>query len=107
MLCRAHCLPATSEFLHAVAGKHYIDPDAMAMAAESFMNLSPWDYYLPVGIPTPTYSIFGPPHETVCHGWDDIVQQTCVQARWPHKLPFYPQLTRVPRLRTAACGRQR
>ena len=29
-------------------GRKHNDPDAMAMAAESFMNLSPWDYYLQV-----------------------------------------------------------
>ena len=35
-----------------MTGQKYNDPDAMAMAAESYMNLSPWDYYLPVSITT-------------------------------------------------------
>ncbi len=53
MLGRAYCLSVCLwwlSVLHVVAGRKYNDPDAMAMAAESFMNLSPWDYYLPVGI---------------------------------------------------------
>lgn len=34
------------------AGKKYNNADMLAMAAESFMNLHPWDYYMEVWIPT-------------------------------------------------------
>ena len=32
------------------AGERHKDVDALAMAAESFMNLNPWDYYVTVWI---------------------------------------------------------
>lgn len=34
------------------AGEQYHDADALAIAAETYMNLSPWDYYQDqVGLP--------------------------------------------------------
>src|SRR5262245_47019368 len=45
---------AYADAMRAVARQFPDDPDVLALFAESLLDLSPWDYYLPDGKPKPT-----------------------------------------------------